>query len=189
MAWCQGARCEGSNVGAVLCSPCHAFCSCRCPWSSGLWCFPKTNQKCISQSRFFLRCSAYGLCQWEKCGESKIGAAPCLPWLAFCSCSVPWALGSVVFWTLTPSITPNLGGVIKAAFCLDAQHMDCAKKKGVEGGIFGQWCVLFSKWNGQKPAKIILIQILVSGNKDKQRERRRKWWTEMLKKALRKFWN
>lgn len=74
MGWCQGARCEGSNVGAVLCFPWHAFCSCSVPGSLGFVDFlnpnPKRNPKPRQSSKSSLlpRCSAHGFCQEERGG-------------------------------------------------------------------------------------------------------------------------
>lgn len=59
-------------------------------------------------------------CQGERYGESNVVAAPCSCWHAFCSSSVPRALGFRVFPSLTLSITLSitltLCGALKQPF-------------------------------------------------------------------------
>lgn len=90
--------------------------------------------------------------EWDGAKEqgvkgAMLGQCYAFPGMPFAAavCLDLWAL--LIFWILTPSVTPNLGRAVKAAFCLGAQHMDFAKKKEEELSLW-QWCVLFfqMKW-------------------------------------------
>lgn len=84
------------------------------------------NSKRNSEISILLRLMARRKMWRKQCWGSAV-----LPFSCLLSCSVLGALGFVVFSSL------NLSGAVKTAFCREAQHEGCAKKKDLEGAIFG----------------------------------------------------
>lgn len=132
------------NSPCESCSPWHAYVSCSVPEALDFVAFsnPKQSRKIrVFQVNFHLVCGA------------KVRRKKCWGWHAFSSCSVRGLQGSLVFSTLTLSITLTLREAAKADSCLGAQDINSAKKKAVERAIFGKWGFPFLKYNLQNLPK------------------------------------
>lgn len=130
----------GSNVGTAPCSLWHACCTCSVPGALGFVAFSSLTLSRAEKSEFFK-------VDFHPVGGAKVWREQCWGWHAFSSCSVHGLQGSMVFSTLTLSITLTLRGAAKAASCLGVQDINCAKKKAVEKAIFGKWGFPFLEYN------------------------------------------
>lgn len=137
----------GSNVGTAPCSLWHACCTCSVPGALGFVAFSSLTLSRAEKSEFFK-------VDFHPVGGAKVWREQCWGWHAFSSCSVHGLQGSMVFSTLTLSVTLTS----KSSFLSRCPgHKLCQEESCWESNLW-EMGLSFSEIQSPKPTKMILTK-------------------------------